>query len=254
MMSGLPRAVVCDIEGTTGSASHVHQVLFPYARERIVPWLDDRRGTPEHGRVLAGVRAHTGRPDLTAQEAATALVGWLDADVKAPPLKEVQGLIWADGYARGELTGHVYDDVPAALARWARAGIDRYVYSSGSVSAQRNWFAHTAHGDLTGLLCGYFDLHSAGGKRLAASYRTITDHIGVPAGATLFLSDVADELDAAARAGWLTCAVRRPGDPRGDRVAGHVTVADLSRVLAPDPPGLSEPTDPAGAEGVAEAR
>ncbi|MFD9240517.1 hypothetical protein ACFV0D_00985, partial [Streptomyces sp. NPDC059556] len=32
-----PRAVVLDIEGTTGSLSHVRDVLFPYARGRGAP-------------------------------------------------------------------------------------------------------------------------------------------------------------------------------------------------------------------------
>lgn len=225
------RAVVCDIEGTTGSAAHVHEVLFPYARERIADWLAAHRGQPAWKRVLEGTRAHAGQPELDEQGAAAALVGWSDADVKAQPLKEVQGLIWADGYASGELKGHVYADVPMALARWQRAGIARYIYSSGSEAAQRNWFAHSDHGDLSGLLCGYFDLRSAGDKREAASYRTITGRLGVPAGATLFLSDVREELDAAATAGWRTLAVRRPGDPRGDQVPGHTTVADLREVL-----------------------
>ncbi|MFE6776661.1 acireductone synthase [Streptomyces sp. NPDC057702] len=228
------RAVVCDIEGTTGSAAHVREVLFPYARERLTGWLAAHRDTTEGQRVLHQVRAHAGDPELDERGAAAALAAWSDADVKAPPLKDVQGLIWAEGYARGELRGHVYDDVPPALARWRRAGLVTAIYSSGSVAAQRHWFAHSDHGDLSPLLCDYFDLVSAGGKRAADSYGAITTRLGVPAHATLFLSDVREELDAARAAGWQVLGVRRAGDPRGDRVPGHPTVADL-RHVPPDP-------------------
>ncbi|MGY5128306.1 acireductone synthase [Streptomyces nigrescens] len=224
------RAVVLDIEGTTGSASHVHEVLFPYARERIADWIAAHRGEHRWTDLLEELRTHTGDPHLTEHEAVATLVAWSDEDVKAAPLKRIQGLIWADGYARGTLTGHVYDDVPPALACWRRSGIDRYIYSSGSVAAQRDWFTHSSHGDLSGLLNGYFDLLSAGGKRDPDSYRAITHAIGVPAHDTLFLSDVCEELDAAATSGWRTVAVRRPGDPRGPEVAGHPTVSVLDGV------------------------
>ncbi|MBB5937301.1 acireductone synthase [Streptomyces zagrosensis] len=238
------RAVVLDIEGTTGSASHVHEVLFPYARQRIANWLAAHRGDPAWTQVLRETRVLAGEPVLDEDGAATALIAWSDANVKAPPLKHVQGLIWADGYANGELTGHVYDDVPLALDRWQRAGIERYIYSSGSQEAQRYWFAYSDHGDLGGLLCGYFDLLSAGSKREPASYRTITDRLGVSAEATLFLSDVGEELDAAASAGWQTVAVRRPDDPRGGPVTGHRTVASLQEVLPDVPPGAAPAAGP----------
>ncbi|MDT9686494.1 acireductone synthase [Streptomyces sp. TRM76323] len=224
------RAVVLDIEGTTGSASHVYDVLFPYARERLAGWFAAHRGEPAWTELMEELRIHTGDPQLDEGGAVAVLTAWSDQDVKAPPLKRIQGLIWAEGYARSTLTGHIYDDVPAALARWRRSGIDRYVYSSGSVAAQRDWFAHSDHGDLSALLNGYFDLSGAGGKRDPESYRAITRAIGVPAPETVFFSDVGEELDAAAAAGWRTVAVRRPGDPRGPKVAGHPTVSALDDI------------------------
>jgi enolase-phosphatase E1 len=35
----------------------------------------------------------------------------------------VQGHIWRAGYARGELKGHIYEDVAPALERWTRRGL-----------------------------------------------------------------------------------------------------------------------------------
>ncbi|MGP8298546.1 acireductone synthase [Streptomyces inhibens] len=236
------RTVVLDIEGTTGSADHVHTVLFPYARERFAAWFAAHRGQARWTSALDGIRAATGAPDLDETGAVAALHAWTDADVKAAPLKALQGEIWAAGYADGTLHGHVYDEVPAALARWQAAGIGRHVYSSGSVFAQRHWFAHSNHGDLTGLLDGYFDLTTAGPKREPESYRTISRALDVPPGQTLFLSDVRAELDAAAAAGWQTVAVRRPDDPRGPSVDGHPVLADLARL---DPPPHPAGTTPA---------
>ena len=111
-------AVVLDIEGTTGSARHVHDVLFPYARARLGPWFAARRGTREHAELLEAVREFAGDPALDEAAAVAALTAWSDADVKAPPLKAVQARIWAAGYADATLTGHVYPDVPGALERW----------------------------------------------------------------------------------------------------------------------------------------
>ncbi|WOI63751.1 acireductone synthase [Streptomyces fradiae] len=224
------RAVVLDIEGTTGSSSHVRDVLFPYARKRFAGWFATHRGEPSWTELMEEMRTYTGDPRLDESGAVAALTAWSDQDVKAPPLKRIQGRIWAEGYARSTLTGHVYDDVPAALSRWRQAGVDRYVYSSGSAAAQRDWFAHSGHGDLSGLLDGYFDLSGAGGKKDPQSYRAISRAIGVPAPETVFFSDVGEELDAATAAGWRAVAVRRPGDPRGPRVAGHPTVSALDDI------------------------
>ncbi|MEC4015441.1 acireductone synthase [Streptomyces sp. H27-D2] len=220
-------AVVLDIEGTTGSLSHVRDVLFPYARQRIAPWLAARRGTAQWHQVLAAVRTRTSAPELGELDAVEQLESWADADAKAVPLKTLQGLIWADGYAAGELSGHVYPDVPTALARWKASGVARYIYSSGSEPAQRAWFAHTPYGDLSDLLNGYFDLVSAGHKWEAASYRALAAAIGVPGPQLLFTSDVGEELGAASAAGWQTVAVRRPDDRRGPEVTGHRTIGSL---------------------------
>jgi enolase-phosphatase E1 len=220
-------AVVLDIEGTTGSLSHVRDVLFPYARKRIGAWMRERRGTEDWHRVVRSVRAHTAEPGLDEEAVVARLEHWADADIKAAPLKDLQGMIWASGYAAGELYGHVYPEVPSALERWKAQGIARYIYSSGSEAAQRDWFRHTEAGDLSGLLDGYFDLVSAGPKGEAGSYRAVSGLLDGPGSSTLFVSDTGEELDAAAAAGWQTVAVRRPEDTRGTAVPGHPVVSCL---------------------------
>ncbi|MGW7454707.1 acireductone synthase [Streptomyces sp. NPDC054787] len=221
------RAVVLDIEGTVGSATHVHDVLFPYARERLPRWFAEHRGTQDAATLVAQVQHYLEADTLDEAGALAALTAWTDRDVKAPPLKAVQGRIWAAGYADGSLMGHVYDEVPDVLRGWKTAGASLYIYSSGSVAAQVDWFAHTAQGDLTPLFNGYFDLANAGSKKDAESYRSISAAIGEQPATTLFLSDSAEELDAAGEAGWHTVGIRRPDDPRPCPLTGHLTVRSL---------------------------
>lgn len=205
-MPGRPAAVVIDIEGTVGSIRFVKEVLFPFARARLRAFVLEQHARPDVASQLAAVTAETGSTGLEAQIAQ--LERWSDEDRKATPLKALQGLIWAGGYASGELVAHLYDDAASALRRWAAARLPVYVYSSGSVAAQRLYFAHTAAGDLTPALAGYFDT-TTGPKQAAASYRRIAEAIGRPASELLFLSDVAAELQAACESGFQAVQVRR---------------------------------------------
>lgn len=217
------QAVVTDIEGTTSSIDFVHQTLFPYARARLRAWLAAHAEDPEVRRELEAVAQLEGRA-LSLAEAAEVLERWIDEDRKATPLKALQGRIWAEGYAAGELTGHVYPDTPQALRDWHARGLKLYVYSSGSVEAQRLIFGHTAFGDLRPLFAGYFDTR-VGAKREVGSYRRIVEAIGQPAAAVCFLSDVGAELDAARAAGLATCQLLR--DERAVPAPGHPQVSSL---------------------------
>ncbi len=209
-------AIVTDIEGTTTSLSFVHDVLFPYARERIEAFVRARAGDPAVAEALRGVAAEEGR-ELSLDEAIATLVRWIDEDRKVTPLKALQGLLWTDGYREGDYVGHVYDDAVRWLRRWHEDGVRLYVYSSGSVRAQKLLFAHTGAGDLTPLFSGYFDT-TTGGKKEAASYRAIAAEIGRPPERIAFLSDVVAELDAAREAGMVTVHLVRDGD-LGERAA-----------------------------------
>lgn len=202
-MDASVRAVLTDIEGTTSSIGFVTDTLFPYARARIADYIASY--AEDVAPVLAAV------PGDTLADKVQNLLRWMDEDAKVTPLKVLQGMIWADGYADGSLTGHVYPDVPAALARWKAAGIDLYVYSSGSVAAQKLIFGHSIAGDLTPMLSGYFDT-TTGPKREAESYRKIAEALDLPPGDILFLTDVRAEADAAREAGLQALLIDRDGD------------------------------------------
>ena len=224
-------AVVLDIEGTTSSTGFVVSTLYPYSRARFRRWLDERGDDPDVRRSVAQVRELIGEPDADAARVVEALEGWLDDDRKVTPLKTLQGLIWADGFASGELTAHVYDDVVPALRGWHAAGLRLYVFSSGSLTAQATWFGNSPDGDLLPLFTARFDTENAGPKRVADSYRAITAATGEEPAATVFLSDLVDELDAAREAGWRTVGVRRPGEPYAAQgTPGHPEVDRFDRV------------------------
>ncbi len=163
-------------------------------------------------RELAEVSRIEGR-ELTVDEAATVLEQWIAEDKKVTPLKTLQGMIWRQGYESGELKGHVYGDTPEFLRRCHDRGLRLYVYSSGSVEAQKLIFGHTAFGDLTPYFSGYFDTR-VGAKREAQSYKTILREIALSGQDVLFLSDIGEELDAARAAGMKTCQLLRADNMR----------------------------------------
>ncbi|RFU83937.1 acireductone synthase [Streptomyces triticagri] len=224
-------AVVLDIEGTTSATGFVVDVLYPYSRKRFGALLTERADEPEVARAIGQVRDLIGEPDADAARIEQVLNGWLDEDRKATPLKTLQGIVWAEGFARGDLVSHFYDDVLPVLRTWHTAGIGLSVYSSGSVAAQRAWFASSPEGDLLPLVDGLYDTENAGPKQEAESYRRITAALGVPAGRTLFLSDRPGELDAARAAGWRAVGVRRPGEPYYEQGVGdHPAVATFDEI------------------------
>jgi len=222
------RAVVIDIEGTTTPIAFVHRVLFPYARAHLPRLLAGRADDPAVAAELAAVRAAA-----PGQDPLDTLLGWMDADVKATPLKALQGLLWREGYEDGCLSGELYPDVAPALAAWRAAGLRLFVYSSGSVEAQRLLFGHSTEGDLTPLFEGFFDTRT-GAKREEASYRAIAARAGCDPAAMLFLSDVGAELAAAAAAGFAVCQLVRPADGTvaADGYPIAATLAEAGRLFS----------------------
>jgi enolase-phosphatase E1 len=225
----LIRVILTDIEGTTSSISFVKDVLFPYARERLPAFIATHADDAEVQHWLHEAAKEAGLVAATQQEIIDLLVASIDGDRKSTALKALQGMIWKSGYEDGEYRAHIYPEVPAQLRAWRAAGKQIYVYSSGSVPAQELLFGHTEAGDLTPLFAGYFDTET-GPKRDAASYRRIAEAIGVPAGDILFLSDVAEELDAARAAGMRTTLLARAPSRCPDRSV-HRCVADFDAIV-----------------------
>lgn len=222
------RAIVTDIEGTTSSIDFVRDVLFPYARKRLPAYVETHGDTPEVQHWLHEAAKEAGLIEASRQEIIEMLLRWIDEDRKSTALKALQGMIWKDGYEAGDYRAHVYPEVPARLRAWRAQGLKLYVYSSGSVPAQKLFFRYSDAGDLGPLFAGYFDTQT-GPKREAASYAAIAEAIDEQPAHILFLSDTVQELDAARAAGFQTgWLLRDPAQASGTPI--HPAYRDFDAI------------------------
>jgi len=206
--------LVLDLEGTTSAAGFILGDLYDYARPRLGAWLDEHAADPAIREARAQVIADGGlAADASTDQIVAVLHEWMAADVKATPLKTIQGQIWAEGFARDEISSHFFDDVIPQLRRWHDAGVTLAVFSSGSVASQVPWFRHSPDGDLTPLIVDYFDTVKAGSKKEKASYDAIRAALGVDAADVVFFTDHPDEVAAATAALWQVVAFSRPDEP-----------------------------------------
>ncbi len=220
------KAIVTDIEGTTSSIDFVHKVLFPYAAEHLPAYVREHQHDAAVASLLKDVASMANTPDADVEALIDTLLQWIKDDNKATPLKALQGMIWEHGFKAGDFTGHVYADVERNLSKWVEQGIALYVYSSGSVGAQKLLFGYSDAGDLTKYFKGYFDTR-IGHKREQPSYEAIVAELQLPADNILFLSDIIEELDAAASAGMQTLQLVRDANV----VTGsHATVTDFDQI------------------------
>ncbi|QFZ91880.2 acireductone synthase [Synechococcus elongatus] len=212
--------LLLDIEGTTTPVDFVFKVLFPYARDRVADFLATYGTDPEVQADLKLLRQEYAQetaaeiPDWTGEDAIAAVpyIHWLiDSDRKSTGLKSLQGKIWQQGYASGEIKGQLFADVVPAFQRWQAAGLAIAIFSSGSVQAQQLLFGYSEAGDLSTYLSGYFDTRT-GPKREATSYTAIAAQLGQAPEQILFVSDIPAELGAAAEAGFQTRLSVRPGN------------------------------------------
>jgi enolase-phosphatase E1 len=222
------RYILTDIEGTTTSVKFVYEVLFPYFRKHIGELREMTvdpdvqkafRQTVELAATLENKKLNT------VDDIINTLYRWSEEDRKITPLKAVQGILWQKGYENGEIKGHVYPEVAECLKNWHEAGLQIGVFSSGSVAAQKLIFGYSESGDLTRFFSHYFDT-TTGSKREKDTYPKIAEIIGIESGEILFLSDIVEELEAAAAAGFQTVQLVRPGTEGN----WNVTVTDFTQI------------------------
>ena len=232
-----PSHVLLDIEGTTCPVSFVAETLFPYASEHLGAYLAVHAHDPQIQQLvqeLEPIWQHDTAPkaqQLLSQRAVVAnpaqpadaepvdvmaylpYLQWLiEMDRKVTPLKELQGKIWAQGYATGELIGPLFADVAPALQRWHQQGLVLAVYSSGSVGAQQLIYGHSNTGDLRTRFSHWFDTR-IGAKQSPQSYHDIAKAMDVSPKEVMFISDSIGECTAANEAGMRVCFSDREGNP-----------------------------------------
>ncbi|HIE58954.1 MAG TPA: acireductone synthase [Hydrogenothermaceae bacterium] len=205
------KAILTDIEGTVSSISFVKDVLFPYSKEKMANFVRKNQDNPEVQKVLEEVRKIEGE-NLTDEEVVEVLKRWIDEDRKIAPLKDIQGLIWKEGFETGELKAPLYEDAYRKLKEW-KEKYPIYVYSSGSVQAQKLFFSHTNYGNILDWFSGHFDT-KIGNKKESESYRKIAKEIGLNPEEILFLSDNPDEIIASTSAKMKAIRIVRPNDAK----------------------------------------
>lgn len=221
--------ILTDVEGTTTSISFVHETLFPFAKENLKRFVTANISKTEVQDVLNQTKKtalEEDKKELNDDEACDLLLLWIKNDRKHAALKNLQGLIWEEGYTSGEIKGHIYKDVPVALKQWKDAGLTLGVYSSGSVKAQHLIFEFSTEGNLRPYFSNHFDT-AVGHKRETASYSNIAKLLNLDPADILFLSDIKEELDAARNAGMNTIQLVRQNDVvTGD----HKTVTSFNEI------------------------
>ncbi|KAJ8672910.1 hypothetical protein QAD02_004171 [Eretmocerus hayati] len=219
------QVVILDVEGTTTSISFVKDTLFPYVREFLKKHVDENWDTEEfkddleqlkkqakedeENKVEGVVSIKDDPSDETKDTLIKNILWQMDNDRKTGALKQLQGHMWKA--AHKPIKGHVYDDVPKAFEEWTKHGRKLYIYSSGSVQAQKLLFGNSVHGDLLKFISGHFDTE-VGPKQEAESYKNILKKIDVEPSKVLFLTDVVQEAEAAKAAGLLAVLVVREGN------------------------------------------
>ncbi|KAG0711162.1 Enolase-phosphatase E1 [Chionoecetes opilio] len=258
--------ILLDIEGTTTSISFVKNELFPYVRREVGAYLQSTWDTEDTRRDVAALTKLV-QEDLKAgssssssssgakpipstgdrQEVIVALeacVGALmDADSKAAPLKTLQGRMWRRAYREGAVTGHVYEDVVPALEKWRALDKRLYIYSSGSVEAQKLLFAHSCHGDILHYFSGHFDT-SVGVKVEAKSYNNILSQLGCRGEQVLFITDLEKEAIAAQEAGMRAVLSVRQGTAPLTQPCPFPTIASFCELTQGDSDAPSTPKRP----------
>lgn len=224
-------ALLLDIEGTTTPITFVKDILFPYIKDHLedylsAHWEEDECKQDVHllkKQVEEDIRlnracavhaldqtVHTDE-EKAIREVVDNVLWQMAADRKTTALKQLQGHMWRAAYAAGRIKGEVYQDVVPSIRLWRRQGLKIYIYSSGSVEAQKLLFGYSVEGDLLDLFDGHFDTNM-GAKVESKSYERIAQRIGCQTEELTFLTDLTREAKAAEDAGVNVVVVVRPGN------------------------------------------
>ena len=206
----MDKVILVDIEGTISPISFVKEVMFPYSKKKLEEFLKNNFEKPEIKEIISEIEKIVGKK-LSLDEVIEILKKWIDEDKKITPLKEIEGYIWEEGFKTGELKAPLFEDAYNKLKEWKDKGYKIYIYSSGSVKAQKLFFSHSIYGNILNLFNGHFDT-KIGNKKEKNSYLRIAQEIGAKPEDIIFLSDSLEEIKAAKEAGLQVIKVSRDGE------------------------------------------
>ncbi|TID24602.1 hypothetical protein CANINC_003075 [Pichia inconspicua] len=223
--------VVLDIEGTVCPISFVKDKLFPYFLEQLPSYLDKYKFplniVPQNDEILQILAQFPKNVVVSKDTLLNHITNLVQRDIKDPVLKQLQGFIWEQGYTTGSIQAPLYEDAIEAMKLWSLLCDGVFIYSSGSVKAQKLLFANVETVNSSGsigsatmndLINDYFDTVNVGPKNDVRSYQKILEKIGLnpedheQTKCCLFLSDNPVEVRAAINAGMTSFIVQRPGN------------------------------------------
>lgn len=227
------KAVLTDIEGTTSSISFVHDILFPYAYNKMADFLLKNWDNPVVKKLVLEVAKLENLTDYNHRQITAILRDWIKSDRKVIPLKDLQGIIWEEGYKNEDYCSHVYQDAYETLSLWHSKNIPIYIYSSGSVYAQKLFFRYSEYGDLLNLFSGFFDTN-IGNKKESQSYQNIANSLSLNPDEIIFLSDVEAEVNVALSVGISTVWVIRDENLFNDKKnldSAHQIINNFGQII-----------------------
>ncbi|KFP96448.1 Enolase-phosphatase E1, partial [Leptosomus discolor] len=225
------RPYLCLVKGAAVFLVCCQETLFPYIKDNVKEYLrahweeeecqqdvgllrkQAQEDSSLDGAVPIPLESETGEEELERViQAVVDNVHWqMSLDRKTTALKQLQGHMWRAAYATGHIKGAIFEDVVPAIRKWREAGMKVYIYSSGSIEAQKLLFGYSTEGDILELFDGHFDT-KIGPKVESESYRRIANSIGCATNNILFLTDVPREANAAEEADTHVAVVTRPGN------------------------------------------
>lgn len=137
------RAIVTDIEGTTSDIRFVHNVLFPYARERLAGFVTAQQFVDPVKTILDNLREEIAQPAASVEQLIATLFAFMDEDRKSTALKALQGL---SGAKATSMATSPATCILTSCRRW-KNGSHRaliYMYIPQAPSPRRNCYLATA--------------------------------------------------------------------------------------------------------------
>ncbi|CUS21403.1 LAQU0S03e01816g1_1 [Lachancea quebecensis] len=213
-------AILLDIEGTVCPISFVKEVLFPFFLKQVDALCSSQ--DPQVQRLLS---------QFEVEDVSGHIRGLVERDVKDQILKQLQGIVWENGYKDGQIKAPVYGD---AIKFIKNSRVPVFIYSSGSVKAQKLLFQYVEFSDgtldLRPLIKGYFDINTSGVKTQSDSYTKIAQDVVIKPHDMLFISDNPLELDAANSAGMQTMLAVRPGNSEVEDASKYNPITNFDQL------------------------
>ncbi|PVZ63431.1 acireductone synthase [Pelagibaculum spongiae] len=222
----MTRALLVDLEGTICPVDFVYKTLKDYSIQQMSAYLTDRAAKNALPHALKALADAADIEPGNLAALADQLVHWIQQDEKSAQLKMLQCQVWAEGFIKGDLSFPVFEDSASHLRQWKLVGVRSYLLSTAPVMAQKLMLEHSRYGDLQDVVSGHFDTH-IGCKVETNTYQQVANKLKLKPSEILFISDSAEELDAAAETGMQTCHLVRDGQ---EADSGHKIVNDFYEI------------------------